>query len=111
MGSAAGHDWSRLLELAQRELALARAGSWEELELATLERGELVATLPTSAPASAREALLATQRVQDQLLEVLGAARDSAARELAHLQRGRGAARGYGGAAARSAAQHVDGAA
>jgi hypothetical protein len=103
--------WSELLERAQRELALARAGRWEELEQAARERDALVAELPGPPPPGARHVLAATQRVQDQLVAVLGAARDSAARELALLQRNRGAARGYAAVPARSAAQHVDGAA
>jgi hypothetical protein len=80
-----------LLELAERELALARAGEWEALAAAAEDRARRLETLrPT------REELLAASAVQAELVALLAAARAQAARELAHLHRGRGAARAYG---------------
>lgn len=47
----------RLVELVLREAELVEAGAWDELGAVARERRELVATLPTSPPASARRQL------------------------------------------------------
>jgi hypothetical protein len=88
-------SWLDLLARAERELALAREGRWDELAEAGAERTRLAAALP--APARAVRPLLERLAlVQEQLTALLAAARAETARELATLDRGRGAVRGYG---------------
>ena len=87
--------WQDLLARAERELALAREGRWEELAVAGAERTRLAAAaLPAPVPA-VRPLLERLALVQDQLTELLTAARADTARELGTLNRGRGAVRGY----------------
>ena len=73
--------WSDLLELAERELALVRAGDAAALPAAQEERARLVATLGP-APAAARPVLDRLAAVQDQLVIELTLGRDEVAREL-----------------------------
>ena len=91
--------WQDLLARAERELALAREGRWEELAEAGAERARLAASLP-AAPASARPLLERLALAQEQLTALLTDARAETARELGTLRRGRGAVRGYAPAAA-----------
>jgi hypothetical protein len=86
--------WQELLAGAERELALAREGRWEELAAAGAERTRLAAAMPAPAPA-ARPVLERLALVQEQLTALLAAARAETARELGRLSRGRGAVRGY----------------
>ena len=83
--------WSDVLALAERELELVRGGDAEALSGAIAERAALAATL---APAS-RPQLERLAEVQQQILVELTLARDEIVRELAALQRGRGAVHGY----------------
>ena len=86
--------WQDLLARAERELALAREGRWEELAAAGAERTRLAAALPAPA-APVRPLLERLALVQEQLTALLTAARAQTARELGTLRRGRGAVRGY----------------
>jgi hypothetical protein len=86
--------WQDLLAHAERELALAREGRWEELAGAGAERTRLAATLPAPVPA-VRPLLERLALVQDELTTLLTAARADTARELGALIRGRSAVRGY----------------
>jgi hypothetical protein len=86
--------WQDLLARAERELALAREGRWEELAAAGAERTRIAATLPAPVPA-VLPLLERLALVQDQLTALLGAARAETARELGSLSRSRGAVRGY----------------
>jgi len=86
--------WHTLLELAENELELLRRGDADALPAALDERDRLAATLG-QAPASARPILERLAVVQEQIITEITLARDAAARELAALQRGRGAVRGY----------------
>ena len=88
------NPWQDLLARAERELALAQAGRWEELAGASAERTRLVATLPAPIPA-VLPLLERLALVQEQLTALLSAAREQTARELGTLNRGRGAVRGY----------------
>ena len=87
--------WQDLLARAERELALAREGRWEELAAAGAERTRVAAALPAPVPAVG-PLLERLALVQDQLTALLEAARAETARELGTLSRGRGAVRGYG---------------
>jgi len=99
--------WSALLQLAERELALVRAGDAAALPAAQEERERLVATLGP-APAAARPVLDRLAAVQDQLVIELTLGRDEVARELSALHRGQGAVQGYRTAAGPAAAR-IDG--
>jgi hypothetical protein len=90
--------WETLLALAERDLELLRRRELDALPAALDERDRLAVGLG-QAPASARPVLERLAVVQDQLVAELTLARDEAARELATLQRGRGAVRGYRSAA------------
>ena len=88
------NPWQDLLARAERELALAREGRWEELAAAGAERSRIATALP--APTAAVRPLLGRLAlVQDQLTALLTDARADTARELGALSRGRGAVRGY----------------
>jgi hypothetical protein len=91
--------WEQLVARAERELALAREGRWEELAAAGAERARLAAALPAPAPAL-RPLLERLAAAQDELTALLTAARADTARELGALRRGRGAVRGYAAVAA-----------
>jgi hypothetical protein len=91
--------WQDLLARAERELALAAEGRWEELAEAGAERVRLAVTLPPPSP-EARPLLERLSEVQDELTAALVAARAETARELGALDRGRGAVRGYASAPA-----------
>lgn len=91
--------WSRLVTLAERELALARGGDAGALAAAIAERAALAAALGP-APADARPELERLAAVQEQILVELTLASDGVARELAALRRGRDAVSGYRAASA-----------
>jgi hypothetical protein len=90
--------WSDLVALADRELALARAGRWEEAQaLAGRREAVLVAIAPPRR--GDKPALVMLVALQEQIVIEWTLARDAVARELAALTRGRGAVRGYRSAA------------
>ena len=101
--------WNHVLALAERELELVRGGDVEALPGAIAERVQLAATLG-AAPASARPVVERLVAVQEQIVVELMLARAGIVRELGVLRRGRGAVRGYAGAAGAPAAL-VDGSA
>ena len=105
--SAAHHQ---LLVLAERQLALADAGRWDELPAAMEAFGRHAAALPAVAPPSAAEPLRRAAVIVARVEERLRAGRLECARELAALRRGRGAVRSYGGSALMPGGQ-VDGSA
>jgi hypothetical protein len=88
-----------LLARAEGELVLAAEGRWDELVQAGAERAVLAASLPPAPPA-ARPVLERLAAVQADLTAALLSARADALRELGTVRRGRGAVRGYAGAAA-----------
>ena len=83
--------WADVLALAERELELVRGGDAEALPAAIAARARLAETLG-QAPRPVLEELAT---VQEQILVELTLARDEIVRELAALQRGRGAVHGY----------------
>ena len=88
----------QLLVLAERQLALADAGRWDELPAAMELFGRHAAALPAVAPTSAGDVLRRAAAIVARVEERLRAGRLECARELAQLRRGRGAVRSYGGA-------------
>jgi hypothetical protein len=103
------NPYDAIAALAERELALVRAGRLEELAPVHAERDALIAGLPGApAPRYARAALLRAARAQAEVVAALAAARESTGRELAHLRRGRGAVRAYGQVGAPAAAVAAD---
>jgi hypothetical protein len=88
--------YEQLLALAEREHELVVAGSWEELAAVDAARRELVATLPSPAPAAARALLARAADVQARTSALLAAGVDELRRELGTLAHGRVAVRGYG---------------
>jgi hypothetical protein len=101
--------WAGLVALADRELALAREGRWEESRALADERDALAPAMaaPTQADRPALELLVA---LQEEIVVACTLARDATARELAALTRGRGAVRAYRNTTGRPPAR-VDGAA
>jgi hypothetical protein len=88
--------YEHLVVLAERELALVRAGRLAELPDLHARRAQVVATLPARPPEAARPSLERAAELQAQIGAALEAARDAAGRELGRLRRGRGAVRAYG---------------
>ena len=97
--------WTEAVELAERELALVRAGEWDLVAEVSAQRGAHSTTLATPGPRPLLERLAA---LEAELIAALTAARAATVRELGSLRRGRGAMRGYAGAAGSSAGGWVD---
>jgi hypothetical protein len=108
--SAAAAHWAAIADLAADELALARAGRWDELAERSGERVRRAAALGAP-PLEARPELQRLAALQDALLAVVAGARSATVRELAALRGRRGAARGYAATTAQAApaASRVDG--
>ena len=88
--------YNRLVELATREHELVMQDDFEGLEQVAAERDAIVAVLPSTAPESAKPALVECARIQAQTTAVLQLARTRVAGEMAGLERGRETAAGYG---------------
>jgi hypothetical protein len=86
--------WMELVVLADREYELAQAGRWEDVAELSAERLRRSLALGP-APASAAPELTRLVRVQSKIDAALQFAHASAAQELAGVQRGRTAVRGY----------------
>lgn len=99
--------WLHAVELAERELALVRAGEWDLVAELSPERARHTASLP-KATAAVRPVLERLAALEAALVEALQAARTATVHELGSLRRGRGAMRGYAGAASSSAGGWVD---
>lgn len=94
--------YEQLAELAERELELVTAfepGRVGELVALQQRRTTLVSSLPQTPPRDARPALLRARALQERTTAVLTVLCDQLGRELADLDRGRRAARGYAAAA------------
>lgn len=90
--------YARLAELAERELSLVTSFEPSRLgELVALQqaRTTLVASLPACPPPEARAALLRARALQQRTTAALTVLCDQMGRELAGVDRGRQAARGY----------------
>jgi Flagellar protein FliT len=101
------NPWVHAVELAERELALVRAGEWDLVAEVSDERARHTASLPQATEAL-RPLLERLAALEAALVETLHAARAATVRELGSLRRGRGAMRGYAGAAAPSVGGWVD---
>jgi hypothetical protein len=88
-----GH--AALVAMAEREVALARAGLWEDLAAAMQERVRAAAALEVPPPASARSALERLKSLHDEVVAQLELGRVATAHELRHVGRGRATVRGY----------------
>ena len=91
--------YQELLAVAERQLALAEAGRWNELPAAMEEFARRAASLPVVAPPSASDALRRAADLVTRVDERLRTGRRECARELSRLHRGRGAVRSYGAGA------------
>ncbi len=89
-------DYDALLELAERERELIEAGQWEDVVTLGVTRAQLVAQLPTQAPASALGLLEQTASIVESNVAAIATASATARQELAHIQRGRTALASYG---------------
>ena len=105
---SAAHE--SLLALAERQLQLAGEERWEELVPVMEEWQRRTSALTRPAPPSAARALARAAEIVALVSDGLRAGRMDVARELASLQRGRGAVRGYQAAALEPGGQ-IDGAA
>ena len=102
--------YGELVELAERELAAAREGRWDDMAAWADARVQRAAALAGPPPSSARRDLERLAAAQDALVALVTAARAITARELATLRRGSGAARGYAATLATApAASRVNG--
>jgi hypothetical protein len=99
------NPWAHAVELAERELALVHAGEWDLVAELSAERSTHNASLPTPGPRPMLERLAA---LEAELSAARKGARETTVRELGALRRGRGAMRGYAGAAAPSVGGWVD---
>ena len=84
-----------LLELAWTERRLAAEGRIEELAAAHAERDRLLAALPARPEPHQVPLLQRALAVQGEVAELLGAARDTVASELARVDHGRATLRAY----------------
>ncbi len=88
-------QYTRLVELANREYELVMQDDFEGLERLYAERQALIARLPNAAPESAKPALVECARIQARTTAALQQARTRVAAEMAETQRGRATAEGY----------------
>jgi hypothetical protein len=87
--------YAELAALAERELELVSAGAYDGLPALQAERDALVASLPESPPAAARDSLERAARLQQQVSAALSAAIGDVGGEIERVGRGRTAVRGY----------------
>ena len=80
--------WADAVALAERELALVRAGEWDLVAEVSDERTRLTASLPQATEAL-RPLLERLAALEAALVETLQAARETTVRELGSLRRGR----------------------
>ncbi|MFL5826703.1 MAG: hypothetical protein ACJ76V_09290 [Thermoleophilaceae bacterium] len=88
-------SYETLAGLAERELELARAERYDELEALASERDVLMASLPAQAPDGAGPALERALVASARVTEVLAAAAALARAELDRVNRGRPAVQAY----------------
>jgi uncharacterized protein YPO0396 len=89
-------SYPELVALAQSEHELVLRSDFEALERLSARRDALIATLPATAPASARPALTEAARIQALTTAILEEARTRLSAEFVALDRGRQTAAGYG---------------
>jgi hypothetical protein len=96
MSTPASTPYDALLELIERELELAGEGRFDEVAELAASRELLTGSLPAAPPASARPALERAALLQQRLTIELLRGREAVLLELAQIERGWRAARGYG---------------
>jgi hypothetical protein len=87
--------YGRLVELAERELALVRAGSLDELPELWASRRRLVSELPAIPPAGARESLERAAALQGHTTALLEEHLDATGADMRRLVEGRSAMHSY----------------
>ena len=87
--------YSRLVELAERELALVRAGSLDSLPGLWEERRSVVCELPPVPPADARECLERAAELQGRTTALLEEHLEATGADMRRLVRGRAAMHSY----------------
>jgi hypothetical protein len=85
----------RLLELSEAEQRIAASGDPEGLAAVQDEKATVFASLPAQLDAEQRNVLTRAYALQQRTIELLAVARDEVASELAKLDQGRAAMRGY----------------
>ena len=98
----------RLVELADAEHRLAAQGLAEELTGVQDELTDALAELPRSLDPEQRSVLTETFALRQRTIELLRSARDQAAAEVAKLDHGRTAVRGYAPAGVTGTTPSVD---
>lgn len=92
--------YERILELARREAELVEQNRLEELAAVWAERDELVSSLASRPPESARDALAEADRVVRATHERVLVLLQELGEQISQLSSGRRAVSGYGGAVA-----------
>ena len=87
--------YGRLVELAERELELVRAGTLDELPALWAERREVVRELPYVPPLEARDCLARAAELQGRTTALLEERLAATGAEMQRLVVGRTAMRGY----------------
>jgi hypothetical protein len=87
--------YEQLLEMVSHELQLAGEGRFPELLEANDARQALIASLPATPPAAAREPLQLTALMQERLNIELSRAKEALLTALSELQRAKRTAHGY----------------
>lgn len=87
--------YKRLIALIERDLSLAGEARFDELVAAAAERQALIAELPATPPADARDLLERASLIQKRLNIELLRAREELLHATGQLERGRQTARGY----------------
>jgi hypothetical protein len=100
--------YEALVRLGKHELELIEAGALEDAAEVQLRRAELLDRLPPEAPPAARAALERAAALQAQLTTALAGRLRELRAELGQVDRGRRAARGYGGVHRAPPARSVD---
>ena len=87
--------YAAIVEIAQEELELVRAGRFDALAELDRRRAVAMAALPAVAPQSAAPALRRAIELQDQITEALTVATAAARHALHRIDAGRNAVHGY----------------
>ncbi len=95
MSAPATDPYERLLALISDELRLAGEGRFEELAQANEARAALIASLPPTPPASARDTLERAALMQERLNIELARGKEALMVALRELQLAQRTARGY----------------
>jgi hypothetical protein len=98
----------RLVELANAEHRLVAAGEADELAAVQDDMAQALAELPDFLDADSRARLAEAYALRERTITLLRSARDEAAAEVAKLDQGRSAVRGYAPAGMSAGTSAVD---